>query len=945
MPLRFSVFREKYSKLVRRSLERSQPVKHIPDMNATLRPLLLPFALALLPALLHATHNRAGEIHIEQIGALTIRATIITWTRTLSYSADRDTLTICWGDGSCQQVVRSNGGGKGVVLNDEVKYNLYVATHTYAGPSWYRISMTDPNRNAGIINVNPPQSENVPFHIETLYKFLDPQFGGSNTTPYLLQDPIDNACVGQPFKHSPNARDIDGDSLSYHLIVPLQGLGTPVPNYSFPNEIGPGPNNTLKMDEHTGEILWQAPQVAGEYNLAFIVVSWRNGAPIDTTIRDMQIFVHNCQNRPPEVTSVDKICVVAGQTVEFPVSATDPDTGNLVVLTALGGPLSHQYSPATFSAPAGYVVPPVSGTFRWLTACEHISNQAYTVVFKAVDSLDKNTPKLADLKTVSIKVVGPPPEDVQIKAQLGVVEISWEKPYSCEDAADKYFYGFSVWRREGSNPFPVDCTPGLGGKGYTQLVFITKQEKDGRYYFKDVNVERGRTYCYRILAKFARTSAGGYPYNLVESLPSEEECVQLPRDLPLITNVSVLQTDALAGRIGVCWSKPAPADLDTVLNHGPYRYQLLRAPGLSGGTLQPVPGASFTADQFWQANDTCFTDLNLNTLSQPYHYQVAFYVRGETTPLGSTNEASSVLLTVNSTDNTNLLSWQEKVPWNNYLYTVYRRDDAGGSFDSIGISATRSYDDRGLENGKEYCYYVRSTGTYSIGGVVDPIYNNSQEDCGIPLDTIPPCVPTLSVQNICTGSGSIPPDPPYENTLSWTNPNTQCPGTDDAVQYRIWFAPTDGEPLALLAVIDGAGNTQFVHVLADGLAGCYTVSAVDSTGNESKQSAVQCVDNCPEYVLPNTFTPNDDGHNDAFVPFPKWRFIERIDLQIFNRWGNLVFETSDPAINWTGRNLQGKDVAEGTYFYVCKVYERRVEGVVLRPDALSGYIELIRGGR
>lgn len=916
-------------------------------MHTALRLLLPLLGFLLIPIALRATHNRAGEIRVEQIGPLKVRVTIITWTRTQSYSADRDTLTLDWGDGKREQVPRSNGNGNGVVLNDQVKYNEYSAEHTYAGPATYRISMTDPNRNAGIINVNPPQSENVPFHLETIYTFQDPQFGGTNSTPKLYQPPIDNACVGKPFKHNPNADDPEGDSLSYQLIVPLQALGTPVPIYSFPNQVGPGPNNTLSLDERTGEILWDAPQIKGEYNLAFIIVSWRGGVPIDTTIRDMQIFVDVCENNPPDVESPDKICVIAGTVIELNVKATDPDSANFVQLTALGGPLESKYSKATFTAPSGYVLPPVNGVFRWQTACEHISNQPYSVVFKAVDSLSKNTPKLADLKTLSIKVVGPPPEDVQVKAQLGVVELSWEKPYICENAAENYFYGFSVWRREGSNPFGIDtCTPGLKGRGYTEIIFVTKQEKDGRYYFQDVSVERGRTYCYRVLAKFARISSGGYAYNLVESLPSEEMCVQLPRDLPLITNVSVLQTDPTVGQMQVCWSKPVPGDLDTILNHGPYRYQLLRASGLSGGVFQEIPGASFTSPTFWQANDTCFTDMNLSTADRAYQYKVAFYVRGENMPLGNTNPASSVFLTVNSTDNTNLLSWQENVPWDNYEYTIYRKDNATGLFDSIGTSITHEYDDRGLVNGLEYCYYVRSEGTYSIGGVIDPIFNNSQEECGIPLDTIPPCVPTLSVQNICNGGAGIQPDPPYENTLSWNNPNTACPGiTDDVVQYRIWFAPTEGEPLALLELIDGAENTEFVHSLPDGLAGCYTVSAVDSVGNESAQSTAQCVDNCPEYHLPNAFTPNSDGHNDAFTPFPNWRFIDRIEIQIFNRWGNLVFETEDPEINWTGLNLGGSELSEGTYFYVCKVYERRVEGVVLRPDVLSGYIELVRGGR
>jgi gliding motility-associated-like protein len=900
--------------------------------------------MLLAPLALLATHNRAGEIHIEQIGPLTVRATIITWTKTSSVNVDRDTLDINWGDGVIQAVRRVNNGGEGQPLANNVKYNLYVAEHTYAGPATYRISMTDQNRNGGIVNVNPPSSENVPFHIETIYSFQDPQFGGSNTTPYLLQPPIDIACIGKPFKHNPNAFDPDGDSLSYQLIVPLQGIGSQVPNYTFPQLVMPGANNLLQLDPVTGDLLWIAPQLAGEYNLAFIIVSWRGGIPIDTTIRDMQIFVETCQNNPPDVQTEDQICVIAGDTVELDVIGTDPDSTDFVQLTALGAPLDSPYSPATFDVPAGYNEPPVIGRFQWITSCEHVSNQPYSVVFKAVDSLNANTPQLADLKTVSIKVVGPPPEDVQAEAQLGVVEITWEKPYFCENAAENYFFGFSVWRREGSNPFvPDSCTPGLAGRGYTELIFVTKQMQDGRYYFKDNNVERGRTYCYRVLGKFARISAGGYPYNIVESLPSEEVCVQLPRDLPIITNVSVETTNPSAGQMEIVWAKPLASDLDTVVNHGPYRYQVFRAPGFSGGTMTAIPGASFSADQLWLADTVFRFDQNLNTSGQPYHYRVDFYVRGENVPLGATNEASSVFLTVQSTDQTNLLSWQEEVPWGNYRYDVFRKNDATGAFDSIGTTATNAYEDRGLDNGKPYCYLVKSIGTYSIGGIIDPLENYSQEACGSPLDTLPPCPPTLIVSNLCDEPDVADPGPPFQNLLRWTNPNVICDGSDDAVAYRIWYAPSEGESPTPLATQEGANNLQFTHLLEGGLAGCYAVSAIDSVGNESTLSNIVCKDNCPLYELPNAFTPNGDAKNDLFKPFPGWRFVERVEMQIFNRWGNLVFETNDPNINWSGDNEQGKELAEGTYFYVCKVFETRVGGITPRAGVLSGYIELVRG--
>ena len=907
--------------------------------------LLLILLFLAAPIALYATHNRAGEIHIEQIGPLTIRATIITWTKTSSVNADRDTLEINWGDGNIQKVLRSNGGGippQGVPLGNDIKYNTYVAEHTYAGPDRFVISMTDQNRIGGIINVNPPASDNVPFHIQTTYIFQDSQFGGTNTTPFLLQPPVDNACVGKPFKHNPNASDPDGDSLSYELIVPLQGTGVEVPNYAFPNEIQPGLNNSFQLDPRSGDILWQSPQVAGIYNIAFTIISWRKGKIIDITIRDMQIFVSACNNNPPVVETIDKICVVAGLDVDFLVTGKDEDGSNLILLTALGAPLTSPFSPATFGAPKTWGLSPVSGMFHWTTACEHISNQPYSVVFKATDSL--TTPQLADLHTVTIKVVGPSPEDLQAETDFGNINLSWAKPYVCEGAANNYFLGFSVWRREGSNPFVIDtCDPGLEGKGYTQLVAVTKTVKDGRYFFKDTQVERGRTYCYRVLAKFARVSAGGYPYNVVESLASAEVCAQLPRDLPLITNVSVEATNTATGKIRIAWSKPVPGDLDTIINHGPYRYQLLRASGFSGGVFAEIPGASFVVNEFWQANDTIYEfDENLNTVGGPYRYKVDFYVQGNIL-LGTTRDASSIFLSTVSTDQTNILSWAENVPWNNYEYKIFRKNDLTGLFDPIGNSATKTYYDRGLMNGKEYCYYVQSEGTYNVGGLLNPLFNKSQELCGVPIDSVPPCPPGLAVKNLCDDPNSANQGPPYRNNLSWTNPNVACEGSDDVVSYNIWYTPIQGEPLLLVTDQNGATNITFEHFLETQLAGCYAVSAIDSVGNESPLSNLVCVDNCPNYELPNAFTPNGDGANDLYTPFPGWRFVQSVDMQIFNRWGNLVFQTTDPNINWNGANEKGNELSEGTYFFVCKVYESRVGGVVLRPGVLSGYIELVRG--
>ena len=54
----------------------------------------------------------------------------------------------------------------------------------------------------------------------------------------------------------------------------------------------------------------------------------------------------------------------------------------------------------------------------------------------------------------------------------------------------------------------------------------------------------------------------------------------------------------------------------------------------------------------------------------------------------------------------------------------------------------------------------------------------------------------------------------------------------------------------------------------------------------------------------------------TFCPFKNY-FIHGIDFKIFNEWGNLIFTSTDPEIQWTGKDNSGKDVADGSYYYHC----------------------------
>ena len=69
-------------------------------------------------------------------------------------------------------------------------------------------------------------------------------------------------------------------------------------------------------------------------------------------------------------------------------------------------------------------------------------------------------------------------------------------------------------------------------------------------------------------------------------------------------------------------------------------------------------------------------------------------------------------------------------------------------------------------------------------------------------------------------------------------------------------------------------------------------------------------------VPPNVFTPNDDGENDFFEIELNPEIEECTSFVVFNRWGQLLFESNGSSIKWDGKKDSGRKVPEGTYFYI-----------------------------
>ena len=932
------------------------------------RALFFLFLIGLAAPHARATHIRAGEVTAQIISCqnFSYRFTITGYTDTGS--------SVIFGGGEINF-------GDGVIdnfptgdfdffedLGDEKALNIYFKNHTFPGPGIYKISFREFNRNAGIVNMD--NSVNTPFYVETVI-LIDP-FLGCNNTVVLVNPPIDDACVGVAFLHNPGAVDIDGDSLSYELTIPKQNQDVPVVNYRDPNVHDIAVYNALNEDQTgpatfsinpiTGDLVWDAPGGEGEYNMAFIIREWRKiegeWFTMGYVTRDMQVIVTDCDNNRPELIIPPDTCVVAGTDLRQTIMAQDPD-GDPIIMEAFGGVFELLNSPATYTPFPPIAQPtPASLNFRWQTNCGHVFPRPFQVRFKALDQPPRGAgAKLADFGTWFVSVVGPPPEG--LSASQGVrntVDLNWD-PYICGNATT-----MEIWRRVDSNPYvPDHCELGMRENGGYELVEVIDIDQNN---YRDNNLgqglQYGAKYCYRLVAVF-ETLQG------MKSIVSSEACVQLEEYLgefgALLTNVSVVETDEADGSIFVRWT--SPFDIDRNLFPPPFRYELYRAEGLSGGAYQLISGG--------RIQDTTFVDTGLNTRDFGYNYRVVSYDNNGVV-IDTALQASSVRLDPTPITGAMELQWTARVPWTNQspahrYHLIFRNNVDPGNLealvliDSVDVVAGgfRYLDDgratghSQLDDTRIYCYYVETRGTYGNPKVRPPLLNNSQIVCAQPNDTIPPCAPLqLNIGPDCESflQGQPCDFNDFYNDLSWDSDNDpSCDG--DVRSYNVYYSSTGAEgSFVRIASVTGR---SYRHANLSSFKGCYYLTAVDRSGNESPPTQTICRENCPYYELPNVFTPNSDGSNDTFQAFNTFdettgqnkcpRFVLSVEFKVYNRWGVEVYSNADEPersilINWDGKTTDGSKVPSGVYYYYALVTFDMLDPA-LRQRVFKGWMQVL----
>jgi gliding motility-associated-like protein len=170
---------------------------------------------------------------------------------------------------------------------------------------------------------------------------------------------------------------------------------------------------------------------------------------------------------------------------------------------------------------------------------------------------------------------------------------------------------------------------------------------------------------------------------------------------------------------------------------------------------------------------------------------------------------------------------------------------------------------------------------------------------------------------------NTPPTAAFDTTLHEIN----CSGlsfmftnlSSNASNYNWSFGngstSTESDPMHSF----GFGNNFTVTLFA------YNGNCVDSlTQNISTAALISYFDS-----IPNVFTPNGDGKNDCFNVSVKTNLAACTSIEIFNRWGNLMYKSDDTNACWDGKNQNNGDAApKGTYIYLIKINQEKLSGTV-----------------
>lgn len=933
------------------------------------------FCLLWSPAI-HAFHIVGGELTYECLGGSNYRLSLTVYRDCYSTGAPFDNpayIFIFTASGTLLNtlsIAMPPGGPQRVNPPDNICLNtlpdVCVETLTYTTivnlppiSGGYTLVYQRYSRNSTIVNIyNPDQTGSS-------YTTTIPPatLANCNNSPVFNSLPPIVICAGEPLYVDQSAFDVDGDSLVYELCAPLVGgsdacpqpgdlfncnpAGDPAPSppyntvdfippYSGTNPLGGSPPVTI--NPQTG-LLTGVPTTIGQFVVGICVTEYRNGLPINSIRRDFQFNVTNCQVVQAAVQSDnitpqgDYIITDCGQdfTVDFintslgassyfwtfgdPTVTTDfsslfnpsytyPDTGQYVVTLVADSGIPGCIDTATIFV---RIYPTLTNNFSYVAGCAYdpvvftdLSTTTYGIInawswsFGDGSSTTEQNPAhtYADggTKTVSLSTT------TSLGCQLTIQQNIYVAPVPVANfTASPLCINTPVQFTDitsGAPPALWQWNFGDGGTSGSQSPIHTYTNA-GTY-----TVTLTVTTAENCVDDWQNTFTI-YPDFTANAGPDTEICAG---------DVVQLQANADFPWFIYQWSPPdgilsgantASPQISPTSNIT-YTLTISDPNGCSrtdnlNVTVNPQPSVSITGNNIVCLGDNATLTANIGA-----------NITNFTWTGGGLNNSTDAVLTVAPTDTTAyiLTVLDSNNCTNADTFTVIVQfpitANAGGSAEFCAGQSVQLTASGGIS------YQWSPPLGLSNAGIANPLAS--------PLNTTQY---TVTVSNNCFSDTA--------SVLVIVNPLPVVNAGPDATINV-------GETITLSgSAQSSAGGLQYTWTPPDGLddpalltpvasplaTTVYYLSATDANGCAATDSLRLDVTNIFEVLLPNAFSPNKDGVNDGFGIVRSRGLKELLEFRVYNRWGQLIFETNDFTARWDG-NFKGVPQELGVYVFYIK---------------------------
>ena len=241
---------------------------------------------------------------------------------------------------------------------------------------------------------------------------------------------------------------------------------------------------------------------------------------------------------------------------------------------------------------------------------------------------------------------------------------------------------------------------------------------------------------------------------------------------------------------------------------------------------------------------------------------------------------------------------------------------------------------------------INGTGSWSVFNGSGLLSNNTSQISGVTGLSIGANTFVWTIEiGPCSSSDTVAIVSYSETNVQLTADTSICPETTSIILN----AEVQGPVLGTWQVVSGSANFSNDSTLQTSVSGLsagsnvivYSISNGSCGSSDSISITVLNAEDAlctiEDVFVPEGFSPDEDGSNDAFVIYGLKG--QRVSLKVFNRWGNLVYESDNYQNNWdgtctTGLILAGERLPESTYYYLVQI-----EG---ENETRKGYLTLWR---